>query len=82
MAGRLRQQRSESVRCSAEGVTFFPAADPAEGGGDCGLVLPSFGGYPPSVRAAVLGQLCNSYLQNEAEQVGDGRGGWREAASW
>lgn len=76
VAGRLRQQRSESVRCSAEGVTYFPAADPAEGGGDCGLVLPSFGGYPPSVRAAVLGQLCNSYLQNEAEQVGGLIGGW------
>lgn len=70
LAVRLRQQRSEAVRCSPEGVTFFQAADPAEGGGDCGLVLPSFSGYPASVRAAVLGQLCNSYLQNEAEQVG------------
>jgi hypothetical protein len=69
VAGRLRQQRSESVRCSPEGVTFFQAADPAEGGGDCGLVLPSFGSYPLSVRAAVVGQLCNTYLQNEAEQV-------------
>ena len=75
VAGRLRQQRSESVRCSAEGVTHFAAADPAEGGGDCGLVLPSFGGYPPSVRAAVLAQLCNSYLQGEAEQV-RGCGTW------
>ena len=70
LAVRLRQQRSEAMRCSPEGVTFFQAADPAEGGGDCGLVLPSFSGYPASVRAAVLGQLCNSYLQNEAEQVG------------
>ena len=69
LAGRLRQQRVEQMRCSAEGVTYFEDPAPAAGGGS-GLVLPSFAGYPAAVREAVLTQLCNAFLQQEAEQVG------------
>lgn len=44
-------------------------------GSDCGLVLPSFASYPPAVRDMVLSQLCNEYLQHEAESVS-----WRQLA--
>lgn len=80
LAGRLRQQLCEERRVSAEGVTYFACTDgsgsgsrgssseePGSAGG--GLVLPSFAGHPPAVRAAVLGQLCNEYLQKQAEEV-------------
>ena len=67
LAGRLRQQRSEQLRCSQQGVTFFEGG--GETGGDSGLVVPSFAFYPPAVRAAVLGQLCSEQLCSEAEQV-------------
>ena len=79
LAGRLRDARSAAERVdTACGVTYFDGGAAAEAGatsprsggaGDCGLVLPSFAGYPPAVREAVLSQLCNSYLQREAEQV-------------
>ncbi|EFN55570.1 hypothetical protein CHLNCDRAFT_134055 [Chlorella variabilis] len=69
LAGRLRQQRVEQMRCSAEGVTYFEDPAPAAGGGS-GLVLPSFAGYPAAVREAVLTHLCNAFLQQEAEQDG------------
>lgn len=49
------------------GVQESPASHPAT---DCGLVLPSFKDYPPAVREAVMSQLCNEYLQGEAEGEG------------
>ncbi|KAL4436941.1 hypothetical protein ABPG75_004080 [Micractinium tetrahymenae] len=115
VAGRLREQRRQQLRCSPEGVTYFcwegeagsgsscgseagsgsscgseagGCASPCGGAGDaqgpaaaagttaaaavqdCGLVLPSMAAYPPAVREAVLGQLQNEYLQNEAEAEG------------
>ncbi|KAL4858184.1 Acylamino-acid-releasing enzyme 1 [Chlorella vulgaris] len=75
LAGRLRQQRGDQLQCSDEGVTHFGspggASQPGDGGaGDSGLVLPSFSSFPPHVRAAVLDQLCNASLQQEAEQEG------------
>lgn len=79
LAGRLRKQRSEQKRVSPAGVSYFAEGDGAAGDepAHSGLVLPSFGGLPPAVRATVLAQLCNQYLQNEAEQVG--RWGWWDA---
>lgn len=84
LAGRLRQQRSEQRRVSAEGVTYFACTDGSgsdsssqelsSAGG--GLVLPSFAGHPPAVRAAVVGQLCNGYLQSQAEEVRGHPWGW------
>lgn len=88
LAGRLRQQRSDAMRCSEQGVTFFSppdassSADPGESSCDCGLVLPSFAGYPPAVREAVVGQLCNAYLQKEAEQVGGREAAAERHACW
>ena len=82
LASSLRKQRSEQRRVSPEGVTFFACTEggsssrgSGDGGNDDagsaggGLVLPSFAAYPPAVRAAVVGQLGNAYLQQQAEEV-------------
>jgi hypothetical protein len=78
VAGRLRQRRGEQLRCLQHGVTFFEGE--AEAGGDSGLVLPSFAGYPPAVRAAVLRQLCSE------QRAAAGRGGagatWAGLLAW
>lgn len=68
LAGRLRQHRCEQLRRSPEGVVYFESgAGDGDGGG---LVLPSFAGHPPAVRAAVLTQLTNAFVQRQAEEVG------------
>lgn len=66
VAGRLRRHRAEALRVSPEGISFFDGEEVAN---DCGLLLPSFAGYPPAVRTAVLGQLCSDDLRQEAEQA-------------
>ena len=63
------------VTCSSGGGGGTASPLLATAPGDCGLILPSFEGYPAAVREVVLGQLCNAYLQGEAEAVRQGGGG-------
>ncbi|GAB4823016.1 hypothetical protein N2152v2_010062 [Parachlorella kessleri] len=66
VAGRLRQHRAAQLHVSPDGISYFDHCTEDHQR----LTLPSFQGYPPEVRQQVLGQLCNDWLQREAEAAG------------